>query len=77
MGFVGAAAFGLAQVGANCVDGVTPDCSDAAVCAPSTDSGSSSEASVVLPEASSGDTGAPADGSDGDAADGDADASNG
>jgi hypothetical protein len=24
-----------AQLGANCVDGVTPDCSDPAVCAPS------------------------------------------
>lgn len=30
------AVLAAAQLGANCVDGVTPDCSNPAVCAPST-----------------------------------------
>jgi hypothetical protein len=38
--FVFATILGAAQVGATCVDGVTPDCSDAAVCAPAIDGGS-------------------------------------
>lgn len=33
--FVAAALLGAAQLGASCVDGVTPDCSDPAACAPS------------------------------------------
>jgi hypothetical protein len=53
-GFLGlliAAAVGAAQIGASCVDGVTADCSDAATCAPSYDSGNA-EGSTALPEAS-------------------------
>lgn len=50
--FVAAAILAAAQLGASCVDGVTPDCSDAAVCAPSEgDAAASGDGSVVVPEA--------------------------
>jgi len=53
----------LAQgaLGATCVDGLTPDCSDAATaCGPDLDgSADRSDASVVVPEASPIDTGIP------------------
>lgn len=51
----------------SCVDGVTPDCSDAAAkCGPETD-GHASDTNVALPETSTGDADAEADLDAGDA----------
>jgi hypothetical protein len=61
------------QLGASCVDGVTPDCSDAAACVPTTNLDAAHESSVVTPEASITDSGTESDaesGEAGDAADG-------
>ena len=71
--FVAAAILASAQLGASCVDGVTPDCSDAAVCAPSEgDAASSGDGSVVLPEAAPSDDASDVDAEAGlDAADAD------
>lgn len=50
--FVVAALLGAAQLAAGCVDGVTPDCSDPAVCAPSQgDAALGGDGSAVVPEA--------------------------
>lgn len=51
--FAIAALLASTQLAGSCVDGVTPDCSDAAVCAPSSGRASSDGGgSVVIPEAS-------------------------
>lgn len=72
--FAIASVLASAQLGASCVDGVTPDCSDAAACGPTTDLDAAQEPSVVTPEASTTtDAGTESDadsGEDGDAADG-------
>jgi hypothetical protein len=68
--FTAAAALAAAQLGTGCTDGVTPDCSDATVCAPNSGSGDGGEdGSVVLPEAGAKD-GASAIGTDAEPADG-------
>ncbi len=73
--FVAGALLAAAQLGASCVDGVTPDCSDPAVCAPSEgDAASSSDGSIVLPDAGPGND---ASSTDADAEQGDADADGG
>jgi hypothetical protein len=46
---VAAIALAMAQLGGNCVDGVTPDCSDAAACGPVV-----FDASVVTGDAEAG-----------------------
>jgi hypothetical protein len=51
----------IARVGAGCVDGVTPDCSDAATCAPGATDAARGDANVVP------DTGSGSDASDSDA----------
>lgn len=73
--FVVMAALAAAQLGASCVDGVTPDCSDPAVCAPSEgdaafDARPAQEASVIPapPDAAAVDAGRDAEA--GDAAEG-------
>lgn len=43
------------QLAASCVDGVTPDCSDAAECNPSIANSDASEASSTVPEAAAAD----------------------
>lgn len=45
------------ELGANCVDGVTPDCSDAAICAPSEGYSNPTDASSAEPEAGLADAG--------------------
>ena len=70
--FVAAALLAAAQLGASFVDGVTPDCSDPAVCAPSEgDAASGGDGSVVVPEAGPDDD---ASSTDADAGQGDSDA---
>ena len=50
--FVAFAVVGAAQLGASCVDGVTPDCSDAAACAPSEgDAAAHADGTIPAPEA--------------------------
>lgn len=66
------------QLAANCVDGVTPDCSDAAaMCGPDLDGAIEADTSVALPDATSADAPSPdatdaADESDGGPEAGDA-----
>jgi hypothetical protein len=51
--FAIAAGLASTQLAGSCVDGVTPDCSDAAVCAPNQgDASGGSDVGVVVPEAS-------------------------
>ncbi len=73
--FVVAAVLAAVQLGASCVDGATPDCSDPAVCAPSEgDASRGEDGSVVLPEAGRGPDASNNDGEDAsDAADADVD----
>jgi hypothetical protein len=72
--FAIASVLASAQLGASCVDGVTPDCSDRAACSPTTNLDAAQESSVVTPEATTTtDAGTKSDadsGEAGDAADG-------
>jgi hypothetical protein len=75
--FAALSVLAAAQLGASCVDGVTPDCSDPAVCAPGAVGvdGGDEGSSTVLPEAS---TEVDANGADGgDARNDDADTDGG
>lgn len=50
------------QLAGSCVEGVTPDCSDAAVCAPSSgDAAPTSDGSAFVPEAAPSDGGSSID----------------
>lgn len=44
------------QLGASCVDGVTPDCSDPAVCAPNPATPGAGDANAPVPDAGGDDT---------------------
>ncbi|MBX3208626.1 MAG: hypothetical protein KF764_26570 [Labilithrix sp.] len=48
--FAASIVLAAAQLGATCVDGVTPDCSDPAVCAPNPGNVANADASSVVPE---------------------------
>jgi hypothetical protein len=66
IGLVTALLLSQALLGADCVDGTTPDCSDAASrCGPDLDGADAADASVVVPDSASADA-AVADAADGD-----------
>lgn len=74
--FTIAVLLGAAQLGANCVDGVTPDCSNASECGPTMLDAAGEGSTVPMPEASTDATDAsdaadaPSELEAGDAADG-------
>ncbi|MBX3259873.1 MAG: hypothetical protein KIS78_01355 [Labilithrix sp.] len=68
--FAALTALAAAQLGASCVDGVTPDCSDPAVCAPNPGNQGTDDAGSAAPDAGGEDASDDAD----DALDADVDA---